>query len=174
MPLKHIHDLPLAIDRKLYEPAYKQIANRIYCMAMSGQLSSGDLLPQIRNLAAQLGVNPNTVARAYGELERAGVIRKRQGSGCYVTGAKFGRMKQEPMRQLRDRIEQLLNEATMNGLSKADLIAEIERVPTNPAWGAGVPRTSPPAHAQPALTPATPEDANAVPSLWSEPEGLVD
>jgi len=65
-------------------PAYKQIINRVQAGVAAGELSPGDQLPTIRAVHRQVGVNPNTVARAYRELETAGVISTQQGSGCFV------------------------------------------------------------------------------------------
>src|SRR2546423_12783025 len=68
-------------------PIYLQIANQIKHLVASQRLAPGDEIPPIRVLAQQLLVNPNTVARAYLELERAGVVVKRHGSGTYVSDA---------------------------------------------------------------------------------------
>src|ERR1035438_1721391 len=64
-------------------PIYLQIANQVKHLVASGRLAPGDEIPPIRVLAHQLLVNPNTVARAYLELERDGVVVKRHGSGTY-------------------------------------------------------------------------------------------
>ncbi len=65
-------------------PAYKQIMHQVQAAIASGALNEGDQLPTIRSLHEKLGVNPNTVARAYRELQTTGVITSQQGSGCYV------------------------------------------------------------------------------------------
>lgn len=66
--------LPLALDPRAGEPPYAQIRDGIVRLADAGQLVPGDRLPPVRRLAAQLEVAPNTVARAYRELEQAGVV----------------------------------------------------------------------------------------------------
>jgi len=66
-------------------PIYLQIANQVKYLVASGRLAPGEEVPPIRVLAHQLLVNPNTVARAYLELERAGVVVKRHGSGTYIS-----------------------------------------------------------------------------------------
>src|SRR6266566_3104713 len=68
-------------------PIYLQIANQVKHLVASQRLAPGDEIPPIRVLAQQLLVNPNTVARAYLELERAGVVAKRHGSGTYISEA---------------------------------------------------------------------------------------
>ena len=65
-------------------PVYKQIIHHIQAAVAAGRLREGDQLPTIRALHRKLNVNPNTVAKAYRELEHLGVISTEQGSGCYV------------------------------------------------------------------------------------------
>ena len=66
-------------------PIYLQIVNQVKYLVASGRLAPGEELPPIRVLAEQLVVNPNTVARAYRELEPAGVVTKRRTAGTYVS-----------------------------------------------------------------------------------------
>ena len=68
-------------------PIYLQIVNQVKYLVASGRLAPGDELPPIRVLAEKLLVNPNTVARAYRELEIAGVVTKRRTAGTYVSDA---------------------------------------------------------------------------------------
>ena len=65
-------------------PIYRQIVNQVKYLVAAGRLAPGEELPPIRALAEQLVINPNTVARAYLELERASIVNKRHGSGTYV------------------------------------------------------------------------------------------
>ena len=66
-------------------PIYLQIVNQVKYLVASGRLGPGEEIPPIRGLAEQLVVNPNTVAKAYHELEREGVVTKRHGAGTYVS-----------------------------------------------------------------------------------------
>ena len=66
-------------------PIYRQIVNQVKYLVGSGRLAPGEELPPIRVLAEQLVVNPNTVARAYAELEHAGIVTKRHGAGTYIS-----------------------------------------------------------------------------------------
>ena len=68
-------------------PAYKQIIRHVQAAIAEGNLKEGDRLPTIRAVHEALGVNPNTVARAYRDLQSMGVIVAQQGSGCYVAPA---------------------------------------------------------------------------------------
>ncbi len=66
-------------------PIYLQIVNQVKYLVAAGRLSPGEELPPIRTLAEELTINPNTVARAYRELEAAGLVEKRRTAGTYVS-----------------------------------------------------------------------------------------
>ena len=104
-------------------PIYIQIVNQVKQLVASGRLKVGDEIPPIRVLAEQLVVNPNTVARAYLELEHAGVVTKRHGSGTYVaeTDPPLGR--REKLRALRERADGLLVEAAHLDVDLEEVIA---------------------------------------------------
>jgi GntR family transcriptional regulator len=92
-------------------PIYLQIVNQVKYLVASGRLDAGAELPPIRVLAEQLLVNPNTVARAYRELELAGVVEKRRTAGTYVSGAGSPLARREQVKILTQRIDSLLAEA---------------------------------------------------------------
>src|SRR6478609_9191979 len=92
-------------------PIYQQIVNQVRHLIASGRLEAGDELPPIRVLAEQLTVNPNTVARAYLELERAGIVTKRHGTGTYVSESAAPISHREKVKVLTQRIDSLLMEA---------------------------------------------------------------
>lgn len=92
-------------------PIYLQIVNQVKHLVTSGRLSPGEEIPPIRVLAEQLVVNPNTVARAYLELERSGIVSKRHGSGTYVSDATSPLSRREKLKLLTQRIDSLLVEA---------------------------------------------------------------
>jgi GntR family transcriptional regulator len=92
-------------------PIYLQIVNQIKYLIAAGRLSAGEEIPPIRVLAEQLVINPNTVARAYLELERAGLVVKRQGAGTYVTAAGPVLPRREKLKILAKRLDPLLAEA---------------------------------------------------------------
>ncbi|MFT5731864.1 MAG: GntR family transcriptional regulator [Planctomycetota bacterium] len=88
----------------------------------SGVVKPGEKLPSIRELARYLGVNPSTVVKAYGELEHAGVIDRRQGSGAFVCeGAKAPSVKQREA-ALRARARHLAVEAKQMGVDRAQVL----------------------------------------------------
>jgi GntR family transcriptional regulator len=92
-------------------PIYLQIANQVKYQVASGRLAPGNEIPPIRVLAHQLLVNPNTVARAYMELEREGVVEKRHGSGTYISANGSPLAHKERLKILTDRVDALLAEA---------------------------------------------------------------
>ncbi|MCI0462631.1 MAG: GntR family transcriptional regulator [Gemmataceae bacterium] len=92
-------------------PVYQQIVNQVKYLIASGRLAEGEELPPIRVLALRLGINPNTVARAYRELELAGVVVKRRTAGTYVSSAGSRRARREGLRILAERVDTLLAEA---------------------------------------------------------------
>src|SRR4051812_24743096 len=87
-------------------PVYRQIIDRIMGGIASGALAGGDQLPTVRQLAVDLSINPNTVVRAYRELEIRGVLDTQQGSGTFVSHKKVERDEVERRRQL----DQLVSE----------------------------------------------------------------
>ena len=92
-------------------PIYLQIVNQIKYLVASGRFAPGEELPAIRTLAEQLVVNPNTVARAYRELEVAGVVTKRRTTGTYVSEAGSPLAREEQIRIITERVDALLAEA---------------------------------------------------------------
>ena len=92
-------------------PIYLQIVRQIRYLIASGRLKRAQQLPSVRSLAEQLLINPNTVARAYRELESAGVLSTRRGAGVYVSDDVSPLARREQNRILTERIDALLAEA---------------------------------------------------------------
>lgn len=111
------------ISRTEGVPPYLQIVNQVKYLVASGRLRAGEELPPIRTLAEQLLINPNTVARAYRELELAGVVTKRRTTGTYVSGAGSPLARRERLRILTERIDALLAEARQLGFATDEVIA---------------------------------------------------
>jgi GntR family transcriptional regulator len=107
-------------------PIYLQIVNQVKYLVASGRLAPGDEMPPIRTLAESLMVNPNTVARAYRELETAGLVEKRRTAGTYVSDGGSPLARRERMRILTERIDALLAEARQMNVH-ADEIVELVR-----------------------------------------------
>jgi GntR family transcriptional regulator len=107
-------------------PVYLQIVNQVKYLVASSRLAAGEELPPIRALAAQLLINPNTVARAYRELEQAGVVEKRSTSGTYVSANPSPLARRERLRILAERIDALLAEARQMDVD-TDALVELLR-----------------------------------------------
>jgi GntR family transcriptional regulator len=108
-------------------PIYAQIVDSVRHLVATGELKPGEQLPTVRDLAAQLGVNVNTVARAYDMLDKAGVISTQQGRGCYIADRpdeqQLGRHRRRALRAIA---EQTLLEA----LSLGYTVGEVEEALT--------------------------------------------
>lgn len=104
-------------------PIYQQIVQQVKYLVASGRLQPHDELPPVRTLAEQLLINPNTVARAYRELEMAGILYKRQGAGTYVAQGGSPFAEHERRRVLSQRADSLLVEARQMGFGLEQVIA---------------------------------------------------
>jgi GntR family transcriptional regulator len=103
-------------------PIYLQIVNQVKYLVASGRLAPGEELPPIRVLAEQLLINPNTVARAYRELEVAGVVTKRRTAGTFVSDAGSPLARRERVKILTERIDALLSEARQMDIDLDEVI----------------------------------------------------
>ncbi|MFI5228226.1 MAG: GntR family transcriptional regulator [Gemmatimonadales bacterium] len=113
----------IAIDAADVRPIYVQIMDEIRRALVLQTLAPEDALPSVRQLAVQLRVNPNTVAQAYRELERDGVVEMRRGQGTFALGiAANGRERRALAREVAERA---LRDAHRNGVSAEDLIKAV-------------------------------------------------
>ncbi len=103
--------MQLHISTKDGVPIYLQIVNQVKYLVGAGRLVAGEEIPPIRTLAEQLVINPNTVAKAYHELEREGIVTKRHGSGTYVSDNGSPLARRERLKILTQRVDTLLAEA---------------------------------------------------------------
>jgi len=108
------------------EPIYVQVAEQISKAIARGELASGDKLPAVRKLAAELVINPNTVARAYSRLERAGLVTTKTGSGTFVSDPKLRRTDAADINMLTERMDTLITRGLNLGLKAQDLISLFE------------------------------------------------
>ncbi|MGE5676329.1 MAG: GntR family transcriptional regulator [Mycobacterium leprae] len=99
------------IDPSSGTPIYRQLVDQVRQAVASGVLKSGDRLPSVRDLAVELAVNPNTVAKAYQELERDGVIETPRGRGSFVADRKQTASEAERLRQFAEAADRLAVEA---------------------------------------------------------------
>jgi GntR family transcriptional regulator len=109
-------------------PPYLQIVAQVKQLIASGRLSADQELPPIRALAEKLIVNPNTVARAYRELEAAGWLYTRRGAGTFVAAGTTSFSAAACQKQIKDRVRSLLAEAEHMNISVKDLIKLIREM----------------------------------------------
>jgi len=107
-------------------PLYLQIESQLKHAVAAGALKQGDSLPSVRKMASDLRVNPNTVARAYQNLEREGVIRTVPGGGTYVADNVPGLLKVEKLKRLRPLAMQVAVEGTHLRLTQEDVLKLVE------------------------------------------------
>lgn len=109
-------------------PIYRQIVRQVMRLVVVGRLVPGEQLPPVRRLAEQLVINPNTVARAYRELETAGVLVTRPGSGVFATEpAAPSLADRRKQRALKGRVDELLAEARRAGVDVEALVELIRQ-----------------------------------------------
>jgi GntR family transcriptional regulator len=112
----------IQIDEKSGVPFYRQIIEQVKFAIASGELSAGERLPTVRQLAVDLSINPNTVIRAYRELEIEGVLATQQGSGTFVGNRRPEIDELERGRMLDQILTELLARASSYGFSLEDVL----------------------------------------------------
>lgn len=107
-------------------PVYLQLETQVKQAVAAGALRTGEALPSTRKLAAMLRINPNTVARAYQNLEREGVTRSVPGGGTFVADGLPGLLKSEKIRRLRPLAQQLAVEGRQLRLTGEEVLKMVE------------------------------------------------
>lgn len=125
----------IQIDPKSSTPLYAQIKEQLRRAVATGVLQPGDQAPRVRDLAEQLRVNPNTVARAYRELQAEGLLVARQGSGTFISDEAEAIGAEEQRRILAERLEEAARLAREAGLSKSEFLKMAGRA-TGLKWAA--------------------------------------
>ena len=129
--------LHLSINQTDGIPIYRQLTQQITHLIASGRLAPDTEMPSVRALAQQLLINPNTVVRAYRELETAGLLYKKQGAGTYVASQTATPYTEEECRRLlSERAEALLMEGWRLGYG-VERIIELVRECNKRLWGQG-------------------------------------
>lgn len=108
-------------------PIYKQIADHIRLCVATGRVNVGEQLPSVRALAEQLVLNPNTVAKAYGELARDGIIESRAGRGIFIIHKRKVFSAEEAWRRLDPTLDALIGEAMALDISREELREAFEK-----------------------------------------------
>ena len=110
------------------EPLQSQISRQIRAKILSGELTSGQVLPSIRGLAREQRVSVITVQRGYENLERDGLIHSRRGKGFFVSRIAQDRKKKMARARLIEQLEPIVNEAFSEGMSDQDILAVFKSV----------------------------------------------
>ena len=116
----------ITIETSGFIPIYEQIKKGIKSEISLGVLKANDVLPSIRDLAAELVVNPNTVARAYRELELEGFICTRKGKASFVSGNSSSLIQKDTVRLMEDVFDRAIAEARKFGLDAAEIRRIVE------------------------------------------------
>jgi GntR family transcriptional regulator len=106
---------------------YDQIARQVKFAVAGGVLKAGELIPSVRELARELAINPNTIARAYRQLQDDGVLAAVRGTGLEVATGAAERCRNERVKLVRSRLRQVLREARQSRLEKSELRELVEK-----------------------------------------------
>jgi GntR family transcriptional regulator len=116
----------IRVDPRSEIPLYQQIVDRVREGVARGWFKPGDKMPSVRELAIQLTLNHNTVAKAYQELERNGVIETLRGKGTFIANPSAKKGNEQGYAYLRERIEQLLIDCFYLGIPPEAVVKEME------------------------------------------------
>lgn len=117
--------LEISVDFRSAVAAYRQIENAITYGIVSGRLKPGDRLPAVVGLGKQIGVNFNTVAKAYRGLEVMGLTYSRRGMGCFITEGARERCEEQCRQKLASRLFEVVNEARAAGFTNGEVKQEV-------------------------------------------------
>ncbi len=112
----------IQVDVRSRVPIYEQIVNSFKQMTMSGILSPDEKLPSVRDLSQELTINPNTIQKAYQELERQNIIYTKRGQGSFVNPNIQAINKEEKMEDLIEEIKRIVIESMYLGISKEEFL----------------------------------------------------
>ncbi len=100
---------------------YLQVENQVQFAIASGKLTEGDQLPSVRELSERLGVNPNTIAKSYRDLEVMGLLYTRRGMGVFINKGVQSKCREECYRKIFSKMYEVVSEAKAAGLAKKDI-----------------------------------------------------
>ena len=119
-------DLTISIDKSSGVPIYVQLAERIRFLVRSGELDAGEAMPTVRQLAVQLGVNANTVARVYRDLQNDGLLRLERGVGTFVNQLNTSQARMSDLKLLDRKVTELIRLGRRIGMAAAEMSQFIE------------------------------------------------
>lgn len=116
----------ILLDYKDRRPLYEQIVDKFSDMILKGVLKPDEKLPSVRNLAMELSINPNTIQRAYMELEHKGFLYSVKGRGNFVSDSSV--LKEERRQEIKEKLAKHLREAYIHGIPKEEIEKLIQSV----------------------------------------------
>ena len=116
-----------SVDIRSSVAVYLQIENHVQFAIASGNVSAGDQLPSVRELSERLNVNPNTVAKAYRDLEVMGLLYTRRGMGIFINKGIESKCREECRRRIISRMHEVASEAKASGMSKKDVMEIVDK-----------------------------------------------
>jgi GntR family transcriptional regulator len=130
MRKQHIEALPFSfrLDAHSGVPVYRQLIDQVQAAVATGALRAGDQLPTIRLVAVELAINPNTVTRAYREMEIRGLLDSQQGTGTFIADRQVASSKKEQNRQLLQLTAEFVSRAGAAGFTVNDLIEALHQI----------------------------------------------
>ena len=114
------------LDLQSRTPIYQQLKEKILRLIMAGAIGRGDPLPSVRVMARELGINPNTVAKAYQDLEKSGLIYSVAGKGSFISGEET--LDRQMAASVLDRFREAVREARSAGVDRQTALALVEEV----------------------------------------------
>jgi GntR family transcriptional regulator len=108
-------------------PAYEQIIEQLQNFVLTGIMNSGDKMPSVRSLSVSLGINPNTIQKAYSELDRRGLTYSVPGKGVFVSPDAV-RILQEGGRKLMTELSELVEKLALAGVSREEIIELVSKI----------------------------------------------
>ncbi|MDE7016536.1 MAG: GntR family transcriptional regulator [Lachnospiraceae bacterium] len=115
----------IIIDYKDTRPIYEQVSEKFKLLILKGVLAADEQMPSVRNLAMELSINPNTIQKAYADLEREGFIYTVKGRGNFVSGAE--NLLLERRKSCMEKILALVKEAQEYGITREEIIDRIQK-----------------------------------------------
>ncbi len=116
------------LDMKSGVPVYRQLIDQVLVAIAAGQLSAGDQLPTVRQLAVDLSINPNTVVRAYKELEIRGMLNTQQGTGTFITAKKVKTDEAQRQKRLSHMVSEFVAHVSAEGYTVEDILERLNEL----------------------------------------------
>lgn len=126
--MEEVKKLEFTLNPKGGVPYYKQVILQVEMAIADGRLTSGDQLPTVRSLAVDLKINPNTVARAYNEMEIRGIVNTQQGTGTFISDREITLSDVERERILTEMTRSFVAQAASYGLTLRELISYMQEM----------------------------------------------